>query len=131
MRALVISLRVLALAFVATAVLHVVLGLGADELLGSPVTDAMKSEPTFDSQNRFYGATFGALGVVLWIATSDLARFRPMVPAVLAVLFVAGLGRALAWVIHGAPAGAIIVIVVADLLLPPLFVLWLNRVLPS
>lgn len=127
MRSFIIALRVLAGAFLGTASLHLVLGQRADELLGSPVTADMKNDPSFDSQNRFYGVTFGMLGVVLLIGSTSVSRYRPMISATLGVLFVAGLGRILAWGLHGKPARPIVVIVLADLVLPPVFWLWMRR----
>jgi Domain of unknown function (DUF4345) len=128
MRTFVLSLRILALAFIAVAGLHLFLGLGADAMLGSPVTAAMASEPSFDSQNRFYGITFSLLGVVLLISATDLRRYEPIVLATLGVLFLAGLARVVAWVLHGTPSPALVAITCADLLLPPLMYYWFNRV---
>ena len=129
-RGLTLALRFLAIAFVAVALLHLFLGLGADALLGVPVSAQTASEPSSDSQNRFYGLSFSLLGIVLFIGSSDLRRYRPMVLATLGVLFAAGVARALSWMLHGAPAPALIVIMAADLLLPPLLYGWLNRVTP-
>lgn len=127
MRALTLFLKFLSVAFIATSVLHLVFGLGADALLGSPVTQAMLTQPSFDSQNRFYGVTFALMGVVLFIAASDLQRYRPMAVAVLGVLFAAGIARAISWVLNGQPAPAIVGILIADLLLPPILYAWLKR----
>ena len=122
------ALRILAVAFIAVSCLHLFFGLGADVMVGSPVTPEMMVNPSFDSQNRFYGVTFSLLGWVLLIASTDITRYRPMILAALGVLFVAGIGRAIAWALSGTPSTIIIGIVVADLLLPPLFYFWLNRV---
>ena len=90
-------------------------------MLGAPVTDLMASDPSFDSQNRFYGITFSLLGVILFIGTFDLVRYKPMVVATLAVLFLAGIARVVALVLHGMPSSPIFGILCADILLPPLF----------
>ena len=129
MRNYLLALRLLGAVFIAVAGLHLVLGLGADALLGSPVTPEMASNPSFDSQNRFYGVSFALLGVVMLIAATDLARYRPMLLGALAVLFASGIGRAVAWALHGTPAPALIVILVADLVLPPLHYLWMRNVM--
>jgi Domain of unknown function (DUF4345) len=128
MKIFILSLRILAVAFIAVSGLHLFLGLGADAMLGVPVTAAMAADPSFDSQNRFYGITFALMGVVLLISATDLRRYEPMVVAVLGVLFMAGMARVVAWVLHGTPAPALIGITVADLLLPPLLYFWLKRV---
>lgn len=127
MRAFVLAIRVLGAAFIAVAALHLVLGLGADAMLGVPVTPGMAADPSFDGQNRFYGVTFSLLGVVLLIAATDLRRHAPMLTAALAVLFAAGVARAVAWIVHGAPAPLLIGIMVADLLLPPVLYAWFLR----
>jgi hypothetical protein len=128
MKMFLLTLRILAVAFIAVSGLHLFLGLGADAMLGSPVTPAMASEPSFDSQNRFYGITFSLLGVALLISASDLRRYEPIVVATLGVLFAAGIARVVAWALHGAPSPIIIGITCADLLLPPLLYVWLQRV---
>lgn len=127
MKSLALALRILAIAFLATASLHLVFGLQADAMLGVPVPPDLAREPSMDSQNRFYGITFSLLGVALLVCTTDLLRYRPIVLAVLGVLFAAGLARALSWALHGAPSPPIIGILCADLLLPPLFYAWMQR----
>ncbi len=127
MRALQLVLRVLAIAFVAVAALHLTLGMQADLMLGVPVSPQMAADPSFDSQNRFYGVTFSLMGIALWIGLKDLRRFEPIIMATLGVLFAAGLARALAWALHGAPAPALIGITAVDLLLPPVLAIWLRR----
>lgn len=127
MRGLTLALRILAAAFIAVAVLHFIFGLGADAMLGVPVSIQTAAEPSADSQNRFYGISFSLLGIALLIGSSDLQRYRPMVLATLGVLFAAGLARTLSWVLHGPPAPALILILLADLLIPPLFYFWLRR----
>jgi Domain of unknown function (DUF4345) len=127
MKAFVLTLRILSVAFIAVAALHLVFGMQADAMLGAPVTPEMASEPSFDSQNRFYGITFSLLGVALLISATDLRRYEAIVVATLGVLFAAGIARVIAWAIHGAPSPVIMGIVCADLLLPPLLYFWLKR----
>jgi hypothetical protein len=131
MKAFVLTLRILAIAFIAVSALHLFFGMQADAMLGAPVTAAMAVDPSFDSQNRFYGITFSLLGVALLISATDLRRYEPIVIATLGVLFAAGIARAIAWTLHGAPSPMIIVIVFADLLLPPTLYFWLKSVRKS
>jgi Domain of unknown function (DUF4345) len=128
MKAFVLTLRILAIAFIAVAMLHLLFGMQADAMLGVPVTTAMAAEPSFDSQNRFYGITFSLLGVALLISATDIQRYEPIIIATLGVLFAAGIARVVAWTIHGAPSTIIIGITCADLLLPPAIYFWLKRV---
>jgi hypothetical protein len=58
MRSFAILLKSIAPIFVLVGVLHRVLGLGADALLGANVPDPVISDPALDSQNRFYGVAF-------------------------------------------------------------------------
>ena len=128
MTGLAIVLRALGSAFIAVAGLHLCIGLGADAVLGSPVTAEMMGNASFDNQNRFYGVAFSLLGVVLWIATTDMPRYRPMTLAVLGVLFGAGVARLVSVALYGLPAPAITAIMIADLVLPPVVYFWMARV---
>ena len=69
--------------------------------------------------------------MVLLIAAADLKRYGPIALAVLGMLFIAGIARAVAWLLHGAPAPMLIVILVADLGLPPVLYLWFKRLMPG
>ena len=77
MNAFVLTLRVLAVAFLATALLHFFLGMRADAMLGAAIPDTLFADPGLDSQNRFYGVTFSLLGVALLVSASDLRRYEP------------------------------------------------------
>lgn len=127
MTSLTLTLRLLAVAFIGVAALHFFTGMQADAMLGVPITPEMAAQPSLDSQNRFYGISFSLLGVVLLLAVTDLRRYAPMVNAVLGVLFAAGVARGLAWFLHGAPVPAVVGILCADLLLPPLLHVWLRK----
>jgi Domain of unknown function (DUF4345) len=123
------AIRILAVAFIAVSCLHLFTGLYADAAVGSPITAEMASQPSFDSQNRFYGVTFSLLGIALLIGSTDLVRYKPIILATLGVLFAAGIARALSWSLFGAPSSIIIGILVADLLLPPILYTWMKKVM--
>lgn len=127
MKSLALFLRILSAAFIGVSALHLFMGMGADASLGAPVTPEMASEPSLDSQNRFYGVTFALLGVVLLISTTNLRRYQPMAEATFGVLFAAGIARVVAWALHGAPSPAMRGILCADLALPPVLYVWLKR----
>jgi Domain of unknown function (DUF4345) len=127
MTGFVLAIRILAIAFIAVSGLHLFMGLYADATLGSPITAQMASQPSFDSQNRFYGVTFSMLGFALLIGSTDLVRYRPIILAALGVLFAAGLARVVSWMLFGAPSTIIIGILVADLLLPPILYVWMKK----
>jgi hypothetical protein len=131
MKGFIWAIRILAFAFIAVSCLHLFMGLYADAAVGSPITAEMALQPSFDSQNRFYGVTFSMLGFALLIGSTDLVRYKPMIFAALGVLFAAGVARAMSWIMFGAPSTIIIGILAADLLLPPILYLWMTRSMNS
>jgi Domain of unknown function (DUF4345) len=131
MSAFIWAIRILAVAFIAVSCLHLFMGLYADAAVGSPITAEMAIQPSFDSQNRFYGVTFSMLGFALLIGSTDLVRYRPIILAALGVLFAAGIARSISWVLFGAPSTIIIGILIADLLLPPIFYMWMKKSMAS
>lgn len=131
MKSFILTVRILSVAFIGVSLLHLFMGMYADSTLGAPVTAQMASNPSFDSQNRFYSITFSLLGVVLLISCTDLRRYYPIMNAAFAVLFAAGIARVAAWIINGAPSPIIIGILCADLLLPPVLYFWLKHNLKS
>ncbi|MGE0486326.1 MAG: DUF4345 domain-containing protein [Gammaproteobacteria bacterium] len=122
-------LKLAALVFFAVAAVHAVHGLGADQMLGAVLSPETLAEPSLDSQNRFYGVAFAFYGVALYLCATDLARFRPVLVSALAVFFLAGCARLVAWAVHGAPAPLVIGLLATELVLPPLLWLWLRRVM--
>ena len=123
-------LQLASLVFFAVAGLHLVLGVGADQMLGAVLSPATITEPSLDSQNRFYGVAFAFYGVALFTCASDLRRFRPILVAALAVFFLAGCARLVSWALRGAPAPLVMGLMVAEIALPPVLYVWLRRVSP-
>jgi hypothetical protein len=123
-------LKLAALVFFAVAGVHLIFGLGADQMLGAILLPETVSEPSLDSQNRFYGVAFSLYGVTLYICAKDLSRFRPILVAAFAVFFMAGCARLVSWAIHGAPAPIVIGLLATELILPPLLYGWLRKVTP-
>jgi hypothetical protein len=121
------ALKILGPVFFLVAALHLALGLGADELLGAQVTEQMKSEPTLDSQNRFYGVAFALYGAVLILCARDLNRYEPVLKATLYIFFLAGLSRIVSWLTHGKPAPLVIALAAVELIAPPILLFWLSR----
>lgn len=58
--------------------MHLFMGMYADATVGAPVTAQMAADPSFDSQNRFYGIPFSLIGVVLLIGTTGLRCYKPI-----------------------------------------------------
>lgn len=127
MPAFVFLLRLFAAIVVVVAALHLSLGLRADALLGANVTGAVATEPSLDSQNRFYGVAFALYGVVLYLCASDLRRFEPMFKAAMWVFFLGGVARLVSWASHGAPSPLVVALGASELLLPPVLLAWHAR----
>jgi hypothetical protein len=123
-------LQLASLVFFAVAGLHLVFGVGADQMLGAVLSPETITEPSLDSQNRFYGVAFAFYGVALFTCGTDLRRFRPILLAALAVFFLAGCARLVSWGLHGAPAPLVMGLMAAEITLPPVLYVWLRRVSP-
>ena len=83
MRIFALVLRIFALVIFLVSVLHLVLGVGADVLLGAKIPAAAISDPTLDSQNRFYGVYFSLSAVLLLVCASDILRYATVLRCVL------------------------------------------------
>ena len=79
--------------------------------------------PTMDGELRFYAPFWGAYGVLLLAAARDLVRWMKYVPALAAVFFAGGVGRALSLATVGAPHPVFTLLMAIELILPPVFVL--------
>ena len=128
MRALCIVLRLFALIIVLVSALHLALGVRADVMLGAIVSASTASDPSLDSQNRFYGVAFSLYGAVLYLCSTDINRYGPILNAALLCFFLGGLARIVSWAVHGAPAPLVILLAAFELLLPPLLFVWLQKV---
>jgi Domain of unknown function (DUF4345) len=124
-----IVLRLVAPIFVMVGALHLVLGVGADVLLGARLPLEALSDPTLDSQNRFYGVAFTLYGVLLFHCASDLRKYATVLRCVLWVFFAAGLARLVSIATHGMPSPLVLGLLASELAAPPLLQLWLSKVL--
>jgi Domain of unknown function (DUF4345) len=110
------------------AALHLILGVGAEVMIGAVLPMSAIVEPTLNSQNRFYGVSYALYAVVLWLCAGDLKRFEPIFKAVLWVSLLAGVSRLVAWAQYGAPAPFVVFLLATELLFPPILWLWYSRV---
>ena len=116
-------LRLFAIICVAVGLLHLSLGLHADNLLGADLGLEVISNATLDSQNRFYGAAFMLFGVVTWICVADLKQNAQLFRMMLLVFFTGGVARLISAIIYGLPAPLVQILAISELLIPP-FLLW-------
>ena len=127
MRSLVLVLKLLAPVFFIVGALHLVLGLGADSLLGAKVSAETMTDPALDSQNRFYAVAFTLYGVLLFLCSTDIPKYATVLRCVLWVFFAAGLARFVSIALYGSPPPVIWLLLVGEVLPPPLLACWVSR----
>ena len=128
MRSLTLVLKLVAPLFFIVGALHLVLGLGADALLGATLPAEAMNDAALDSQNRFYATAFTLYGVLLFVCSTDIRKYATVLRCVLWVFFVAGLARFVSIARHGSPPPMIWLLLVSEVLPPPLLAWWLSRV---
>jgi hypothetical protein len=117
-------LKALAPICVIAGALHALLGLNADVLLGAHLAPELIANPSLDSQNRFYGVAFTVYGWLLYLCSTDLDRYRPVLHCMLAVFFAAGAARIVSILAQGWPSPSIIGLGAAELVLPLILAVW-------
>ena len=120
-------LKIIAPVFVLVGCLHLVMGAGADVLLGANIPRSVLHDPVLDSQNRFYAVAFTICGVLLWMCAQDIARYASVLRAVLIVFFLAGAARGVSIAVTGIPLPAGIGLMFTDLVGPVVLLVWLRR----
>lgn len=128
MRAFTLFLRLTAPVFLLVGLLHLVLGLGADAMLGAQLPPEVLSDPALDSQNRFFGVSFALYGVLFFLCASNIAKYATVLRCVLWVFFAGGAARLVSIAMHGVPPPLVGALLVSELLIPPAVVWWLSRV---
>jgi hypothetical protein len=132
MRAFKIVVFVLALIPIVTGPLDIALGLEAPHLLGAALSPEDLRDPVLDSEIRFFGAFWFGVGPLILLCLWDLPRYAPMLRGLLAIVFLAGVGRTYSMAHLGLPSTAIgkIFVVCATLsqvVGMPLLLIWLFR----
>lgn len=123
-----IFLKLIAPVFLLVGALHLILGLGADVMLGAKVPAEAILDPTLDSQNRFYGVAFTVYGVLFFLCATDLAKYSTVLRCVLWVFFAAGLTRLVSIAMYGVPPLLVVALGVSELVTPPFVIWWLTKV---
>lgn len=119
--------KIAALIPILVGVLHLVLGLNADVLLGANLPAPVIADPVLDSQNRFYGVAFMLYGVCLYLGGSDLKRYLPVVRWALWIFFAAGMSRLLSILFYGVPPPLVITLLLVEVVGTPVLLIWLAR----
>ena len=108
---------------------------GAVSLLG--LSDPLYSSaqltilPVLDSNLRFLGGVWCALGFALLWSAFDLAKRWPIFRTVWMAIFVGGLGRVLSMVFVGLPPLPFVFFTVLEIAGAPLFLYWHSKVCNS
>ncbi len=123
MRAFAIFLTVFGIGCALAGCLHLIFGPGADVMLGAELGAAVH-DPVLDSQNRFYGAVFAGFGLLFVLAATDLARYRLLITSLTLIFFAGALARCVAWYSSGFPGNWASVLLLSELLLPPIILAW-------
>ncbi len=124
---MILFLRVMAISILLAGSSHLLLGVGAEALLGAKLSAQTLAEPSLNSQNRFYGTSYMLYGILLWVCTWDMDRYALIFRILLLMTFAAGFTRIISALLHGWPSPTIIALAVSELLLPPVVFWWQKR----
>ena len=122
-----LALKLASPLIVIVGLVHLVLGPGADVLLGANVPVEVLSDAVLDSQNRFYGVSFTLYGFVLFISSTDLRKYQVILYVTFGVFFAAGSARLVSIAVVGLPSESVLALLALELLLPPVCALWLKK----
>ena len=120
-------LKALSPLFLLVGMLHLVLGVGAEVMLGANLDEAALSDAVLDSQNRFYGVSFMLYGVLFYLCATDIEKYKPVLVSLLVVFFLAGLARVVSIATHGVPSALVLALLGSEVLLPPVLFIWLRK----
>lgn len=123
-------LRLAAAFIVFAGSLHIIFGLKGDLALGAGVSADTLIDPGLDSQNRFYGGIFLLYGVLLVLITSNLRKYETVLKCLLWVFLFAGSVRFISVALYGWPPMLIGLLFAAELVLPPILLIWLSLLRP-
>jgi hypothetical protein len=92
---------------------------GLDEVVSVAARPALE----LDNNLRFLSAIWAALGLGLWTCVRFPLEERPRVRVLSALIFAGGVGRLVAFSVHGLPAVPYLAITASELLAPMLWLL--------
>ena len=127
MAALTTLLKFIAPIPMVVGLMHIVLGLQTDVLLGAKVAVELLSDPVLDSQNRFYGAIFMGYGALIFLCTTNLRQHATLFRILSGGVLLGGLARVVSIVLHGVPSTPVLGLIAIELLGVPLLVWWHSR----
>jgi Domain of unknown function (DUF4345) len=120
----ILFLRIMAISILLAAGSHLLLGLGAEAMLGARLSPETLTNPSLNSQNRFYGTSYMLYGILLWLCAQNLTRYVVIFRLLLVMTFIGGLSRILSLFLHGWPSHAIVALAASELFIPPILYAW-------
>lgn len=93
--------------------------------------DEGEATPYLDSEYRFLSVGWAAAGVLLWWSLSRAQQRATVTRALLAVIVLGGLARALGAALTGLPPVPFRISMTIELVVIPLLLLWHRREFPS
>jgi hypothetical protein len=131
MNALVIVVRIFCLLPFVTGLADLVLGPQVFGPLGLTFPAAIVSDPALNSQIGFWGAIWFGMALLLWKCTTDLVENQGWFYLLCGILFLSGVGRAIAAIRFGLPPAPLSAAMALELIGIPPVILWhrflLNR----
>lgn len=124
MSALVIAIRIFCLVPFATGLADLVFYARVFEALGLTFPGTVMGDPALNSQIGFWGAIWFGMGLLLWKCTNDLERQQDWFYLLCGILFLSGVGRAVATIKFGFPPTPLTAAMAIELIGMPLAVLW-------
>lgn len=119
--------RVFSRTLIALGFVPIVTGLYGVATGGGGIEGGEGTSVNVESELRFAYALWIAYGVAVIYVGLRAWRSRAAVGAIAAVLFAAGVARAVAWIAEGRPDTEFLVLLALELGLPLLLVLWQRR----
>lgn len=107
-------------------------GLASLKVFGSTFSEISYSDPMADNIFRFFAGIWFGTGVLLIIFVRDLARYKPAMLALMAIIALGGIGRIISILQYGMPEhplgyGLVTVGLIVELALVPALMFWLSR----
>lgn len=102
--------------------------MGVDSLLYVNLGLNLPHEPTFDSNLRYYGGVWCALGLAVAWTIPRIERETVLFRVIWGAIFLGGLGRLLSIALIGAPLAPFIFFTAWEIIGAPLIVLWQAQV---
>lgn len=119
-------LRGIAILLILVSISHLALGLEADRNLGAQLTQIVIADTALSSQS-FFGVSYALYAATLWLAAAEPTRYAPALRAAFWITLAAGPARFVAWWQFDAPPVPMVILLMVELMLPPLLLVWTRR----